>query len=233
MPGIITALAESGTPLSILTKGTLMLRDLPLLQAAARDVDVGLSMSIGFTDETLWRAVEPGTPSPSRRLDAVRTLAEAGLGCSVLMAPILPYLSDAPEQLRATVAAIAEAGASSVIPIVLHLRPGAREWYAQWLKSTYPRLVPRYRALYRNGSYAPAWYSERVVASVHAFAEEFGLRRPSDPAPPDATRRGPDPEAEPQRSGTWRSSGSQRAAQPSATQRSATQLSLWDETPGS
>jgi DNA repair photolyase len=211
MPGIIGALAESGTPLSILTKGTLLLRDLPLLRAAARDVDVSLSMSIGFTDEALWRSVEPGTPSPGRRLDAVRTLADAGIGCSVLMAPILPYLSDSPEQLRACVEAVALAGARSVTPIVLNLRPGAREWYASWLKATHPELAPRYRALYRRGSYAPAWYSDRVVASVHGFAEEFGLRRPSNAAPRDAPPRDLEPEPD------------------TAEPRAAEQLSLWDE----
>ena len=181
MPGIIGALAGSGTPFSILTKGTLLLRDLPLLTDAARDVPVQLAMSVGSTDESVWRTVEAGTPSPARRLDAVRTLAESGLGCSVLMAPILPFLTDSPEQLRSTVEAIARAGARSVTPIVLHLRPGAREWYYQWLEATYPRLVPRYRALYRNGSYAPAWYQDRITAAVREYAKDCGLGRSARP----------------------------------------------------
>ena len=219
MPGIITALAESGTPLSILTKGTLMLRDLPLLQAAARDVDVSLSMSIGFTDEALWRSVEAGTPSPARRLEAVRALADAGLGCSVLMAPILPYLTDSPEQLRAAVSAIAKAGARSVMPIVLHLRPGAREWYASWLKATHPELVPRYRALYRKGSYAPAWYSDKVLATVREYAEEFGLRRPGGDGGGDRGEAG-------------REDGAAQVVVPETEpepEAASTQLSLWEE----
>lgn len=189
MPGIIGALAESGTPFSILTKGTLLLRDLPLLTAAARDVPVRLAMSVGAVDQDVWRTVEPGTPSPARRLDAVRTLADAGLGCSVLMAPILPFLTDSPEQLRATVEAIARAGAGSVTPIVLHLRPGAREWYYEWLQATYPHLVPRYRALYRNGSYAPSWYQDRITAAVREYAKAYGLVRP-----PRSAARGEAPE---------------------------------------
>ncbi|MBR7836536.1 Rv2578c family radical SAM protein [Actinospica durhamensis] len=205
MPEIISALAASGTPLSILTKGTLMLRDLPLLLDAARDVPVSLSMSIGFLDRELWRTVEAGTPSPARRLDAVRTLADSGLGCSVLMAPILPYLSDSPEQLRACVKALADAGARSITPLVLHLRPGAREWYFSWLQAHHPQLVPRYRALYRRGSYAPAWYTERITREVRAYAQEFGLsrgpgRRSSDPevvpAAPPAPPASPTPPAQ-------------------------------------
>ena len=217
MPGIISALAESGTPFSILTKGTLMLRDLPLLKRAAQDVDVALSMSIGFVDEEVWRTVEPGTPSPARRLDAVRTLADAGLHCSVLMAPILPYLTDSPEQLRATVEAIANAGAKSVTPLMLHLRPGAREWYAAWLKTNYPELVPRYRALYRRGSYLPAWYGERVVKSVHEYAEACGMVRPERGAARNLPSQ--DQPQEPDRT--------QRAVPETSTQ-----LSLWDEADG-
>ena len=94
------------------------------------------------------------------------------------MAPILPFLTDSPEQLRQTVAAIAEAGARSVTPIVLHLRSGAREWYYEWLQATYPRLVPRYRALYRNGSYAPSWYQDRITSAVREYAKAYGLVRP-------------------------------------------------------
>ena len=206
MPRIIAALAESGTPFSILTKGTLMLRDLPLLQRAARDVDVALSMSIGFVDEAVWRTVEPGTPSPARRLDAVRALADAGLGCSVLMAPILPYLTDSPEQLRTAVETLVRAGAKSITPLTLHLRPGAREWYAAWLKTNHPDLVPRYRALYRRGSYLPTWYSERITNSVHEYAEACGLARPQR----GAARNLPQQE--------------ESAAEPRNTQ-----LSLWDE----
>lgn len=219
MPEIISALASSGTPFSILTKGTLMLRDLPLLLGAAREVDVSLSMSIGLLDETLRRSVEPGTPSPRRRLDAVRTLADSGLGCSVLMAPILPYLSDSPEQLRSCVEALARAGARSVTPLVLHLRPGAREWYFSWLEACYPQLVPRYRALYRRGSYAPAWYTERITQTVRAYAQEFGLVRARGEHRDVAA--GPEATTEP---GTSAETG--RPQQP-------TQLSLWDAPDGS
>ncbi|MFI7336807.1 Rv2578c family radical SAM protein [Streptomyces sp. NPDC050085] len=175
MPGIIEALRDHANPFSILTKGTLILRDLPLLRQAAEVTDVGISVSVGFVDPELWRTVEPGTPAPERRLDVVRALTDAGIGCGVLMAPVIPFLGDRPEQLRATVRAIARAGATSVTPLVLHLRPGAREWFMAWLGQHHPYLVRRYERLYAEGAYAPKWYQRRVTRQVHELAEEYGI----------------------------------------------------------
>lgn len=175
MPGVITALADSGTPFSILTKGTLILRDLDLLSAVADRVDVGTAVSVGFIDESLWRSVEPGTPSPARRLAVCRSLNEAGIGCGVLMAPILPLLTDSPQMLDATVQAIAAAGATHVTPIVLHLRPGAREWYSAWLRSRHPDLVARYAELYGDRSYAPKAYQQQIAEAVRTLAAKYGI----------------------------------------------------------
>ncbi len=192
MPQILAALRDFANPFSILTKGTLLLRDLPLLRQAAEVTRVGLSYSVGFVDEALWRAVEPGTPSPRRRLDAVRRLTDAGFSVGVLMAPILPGLSDDDESIDATVAAVAASGATSVTPLPLHLRPGAREWYARWLAREFPHLVPRYRQLYQAGAYAPQAYQREVTARVRMAARRHGLHRgevgdnrqlPEPPAP--------------------------------------------------
>ncbi|XVU24899.1 intein-containing Rv2578c family radical SAM protein [Actinoplanes sp. CA-054009] len=177
MPPILAALRDHANPFSILTKGTLILRDLDLLRQAAEVTRVGLSFSVGFVDERAWRAVEPGTPSPRRRLDAVRRLTDAGFSIGVLMAPILPGLTDGDESIDETVAAIAAAGATSVTPLPLHLRPGAREWYAAWLTRTHPELAPRYRELYGNGSYSPQSYQQEVVARVRTAARRHGLHR--------------------------------------------------------
>ncbi|WP_399944422.1 Rv2578c family radical SAM protein [Streptomyces sp. BBFR25] len=191
MPGIIEALTERANPFSILTKGTLILRDLDLLTRAARVTDVGISVSVGFTDTDLWRTVEPGTPAPERRLEVVRALGERGIGCGVLMAPVIPFLGDEPAQLRATVRAIAAAGATSVTPLVLHLRPGAREWFMVWLQQHHPHLVRRYERLYADGAYAPKWYQRRITRQVHDLAREYGIgparagmpRRIAEPQP--------------------------------------------------
>ncbi|WP_457758324.1 radical SAM protein, partial [[Kitasatospora] papulosa] len=96
MPGIIRALRDHANPFSVLTKGTLILRDLDLLRQAAEVTEVGVSVSVGFTDQELWRTVEPGTPSPERRLDVVRALTDSGIGCGVLMAPVIPFLGGPP-----------------------------------------------------------------------------------------------------------------------------------------
>ncbi|MFD7924108.1 Rv2578c family radical SAM protein [Streptomyces sp. NPDC059740] len=175
MPGILTALRDHANPFSILTKGTLVLRDLDLLRQAAQVTEVGVSMSVGFVDQELWRTVEPGTPAPQRRLEAVRTLTDHGIACGVLMAPVIPFLGDSPEQLRATVREIARAGAVSVTPLVLHLRPGAREWYLQWLGRHHPHLVERYERMYAQGAYAPRWYQRQITRQVHELAAEYGM----------------------------------------------------------
>jgi DNA repair photolyase len=197
MPPILTALRDFANPFSILTKGTLILRDLPLLRQAAEVTRVGLAFSVGFVDEALWRSVEAGTPSPRRRLDAVRKFTDAGFDVGVLMAPILPGLTDTDDSIEATVSAIAAAGATSVTPLPLHLRPGARQWYAAWLGREFPHLVPRYRELFRGGSYLPQSYQREVVARVRMAARRHGLNRPEPGAAralPDAIPPAPPPE---------------------------------------
>ncbi len=204
MPPILAALRDAANPFSILTKGSLILRDLDLLQQAAAVTDVSTNVSVGFTDHDLWRLVEPGTPSPRKRLQVCAALNNAGVGCGVLMAPILPFLTDSPAQLEATVARIAEAGATHVIPLVLHLRPGAREWFFAWLEQHYPDLVPRYRQLYARGAYAPKPFQRQITERVGDLAERYGVGRsgaararritpPSsptvEPAPPQAANQ--------------------------------------------
>jgi DNA repair photolyase len=177
MRGIIAALRDAANPFSILTKGTLILRDLDLLLEAAEVTDVGLNVSAAFVDPSLWRAIEPGTPAPERRIEACATLNDNGLRCGVLMGPVVPYLSDSPAQLDAAVLQIAAAGAAHVTPIVLHLRPGTREWFLGWLRTAHPDLVGKYAALYDRGSYAPRDYQARITAQVRELAEKYGVGR--------------------------------------------------------
>ena len=178
MPGIIGALRDAANPFSILTKGTLILRDIELLAEAAEVTEVGLNVSAGFVDKDLWRSIEPGTPAPGRRLEACATLNERGLRCGVLMGPVVPFLSDSPAQLDEAVRQIAAAGAGHVMPIVLHLRPGTREWFFSWLRAQHPGLVEAYLDLYGRGAYAPKAYQNRIAGQVRELAEKHGIGRP-------------------------------------------------------
>jgi DNA repair photolyase len=165
MRGILSALITRRNPFSILTKGTLILRDIDLLTEAASVAPISAAFSIGTMDEDVWRTTEPGTPSPRARMDAVRTLNEAGIPTGVLIAPILPGISDGPGQVERVVEAAAGAGATHASPILLHLRPGVREEFMPWLEANRPDLVGRYRLLYR-GAYAPAAERGRLSQRV-------------------------------------------------------------------
>lgn len=181
MPGIIGALADSGTPLSILTKGTLLARDIPLLKHAAAQVPVGVGISLAMTDERLSEAVEPGTPGPRARLKLITRLREAGLPCGVMAMPILPWLSDSDEALDSLFDSLAAAGATGVTAGALYLKPGTREWFMQWIAREHPQLAGKYRRLYGTGSYASkeyrAWLSGRIryFKARHGFTGSQGF----------------------------------------------------------
>ncbi|MBN0039954.1 Rv2578c family radical SAM protein [Cellulosimicrobium cellulans] len=172
MPGIIDALAGSGTPLSVLTKGTLLRRDLPLLADAASRVEVGIGVSLALLDPALQASVEPGTPSPRARLDLVRAVREAGLPCGVMVAPVLPWLTDSTRALTDLLDAVKDAGATGVTVLPLHLKPGTREWYMGWLAREHPQLVPGYERVYARGTYASkayrSWLWDRVRPMLQA-----------------------------------------------------------------
>jgi DNA repair photolyase len=181
--GIVQALGAAANPFSILTKSTLILRDLDVLQAAAERTSVRANLSIGTLDEWVWKATEPGTPHPRRRVEAVAKLNQAGIPCGVLVAPILPALSDHPDQLAELVKACVDAGAVSVTAIPLHLRPGVREHFMGWLGATRPDLVAQYERRYRR-SYLPGREQEEVVALVRKLVAAARGRT----AAPRATR---------------------------------------------
>jgi DNA repair photolyase len=182
MRGILEALVDHRNPFSILTKGTLILRDLDLLERGAEHAHVSAAFSIGTLDEAVWRETEPGTPHPRARIEAIRTLTEAGIPAGVLMAPILPGLSDRPEQLRDVVEAAIDAGATHVSPILLHLRPGVREEYLPWLEEHHPDLVTRYLEMYRH-PYGPKTDREALSRRVSALvAAAGGVRNDVEPA---------------------------------------------------
>jgi DNA repair photolyase len=173
--GIVETLGEARNPFSLLTKSTMILRDIELFRTAAERTDVRANLSIGTLDEDVWRMSEPGTPPPLRRVEAVARLNEAGIPCGVLIAPILPGISDGDEQLSEVVHACVEAGAVSISSIALHLRPGVRELFTPWLERVRPDLVERYNALYgaRSG-YLAREEQERITTRVRTLVQECG-----------------------------------------------------------
>ena len=182
MPGIIRALTDYRNPFSILTKGTLILRDLDLLAEASRVTDVGTAFSIGTLDEDAWKRTEPGTPHPRKRIGAVKALNEAGIPCGVLVAPVLPGISDDPRQLRDVVEAAIDAGATHVTPILLHLRPGVREEFLPWLEREYPDLVERYLQMYTK-PYGPSEARKALGTTIAGLVGALGGVRPRPPRP--------------------------------------------------
>jgi len=178
MEGIIAALTDYRNPFSILTKGTLILRDLDLLKDAAKVTDVSTAFSIGTLDEDAWRASEPGTPNPRKRMEAVAALNDAGIPCGVLVAPILPGITDDPKKIRDVIRSAIDAGATHISPILLHLRPTVREEYMGWLRENYPDLVPRYDEMYARSAYGPKEARNALGRTVGRIVSAAGGIKP-------------------------------------------------------
>ncbi|MCH6230691.1 intein-containing Rv2578c family radical SAM protein [Microbacterium sp. CFH 31415] len=176
MPGIVSALTESGTPFSILTKGTLLRRDLPLLREAAASVRVSIAMSIAIFDDSLQHLIEPGTPTAGARLETVRAATESGFHVTVFLMPIIPHLTDSIAAIDDALTRIRAAGATRVVYGALHLRPGAKQWFMQWLERQHPELVSSYLGLYPGASAnAPKAYRTWLAKRVRPLLRVHGL----------------------------------------------------------
>jgi len=173
--GIVDVLSERRNPFSILTKSTLILRDVAVLSAAVDRTHVSVNFSVGCLDRSVWQLTEPGTPPPDKRLEALRRLTEAGVSCGVLVAPVLPGLSDADDQLRSVVEAAADAGAVSISGVALHLRGSVRGHYFEWLKSVRPDLMALHRERFRAGAYQGQSERDRIAEVVRTTALRHGV----------------------------------------------------------
>jgi DNA repair photolyase len=171
----IEALAEARNPFSIITRGPLIIRDVDVLAEAARHAAVSVTFSVPTVDPAVLAKTEPGTAPPRQRLRALRALVDAGIEASVGMAPILPGLSDRPEQLADVVRAARDAGATAIWTNVLYLRPGTREHFLEHLARDWPELVPRYERLYRGRAYLGKADTEHVRREVADLRDRFGI----------------------------------------------------------
>ncbi len=176
MPGIWEALRDSGTPASVLTKSPLLLRDMELMKSVP---GISANLSVPTLDEKAWRATEPRTPHPRSRLEAVAELVAAGIPCGILIAPLMPGINDSPEQVERILELAADAGATSIGGIGLHLRGEVRGIFFDWLRSQRPDLVPRYERLYARGAYLPRPENERLSR----LARGAGRRKIARPPP--------------------------------------------------
>jgi DNA repair photolyase len=190
MRGIWEAMRDFRNPCSILTKSPLLLRDLDLLQEIAAVTDVSACLSVPTLDEKAWRATEPHTPSPKARLEAVGALNRAGIPTGVLIAPLMPGVNDAPEQVEAIVGAATEAQATYIGGQTLFLRGAVRDIYFDWLRMHRPDLVPRYEKLYAKGAYVSAADKRRIELDAGApwalrtYPARRRHRRPQHPQEP-------------------------------------------------
>jgi DNA repair photolyase len=166
MRGIWEALRDAGNPCSVLTKSPLVLRDLDLLRQIAEVAPVSANLSVPTIDEKAWRATEPHTPNPRARLEAVAELNRAGIPTGILVAPLMPGINDDPRQVQEILDLAAEAGATGVGGIALHLRGEVRGIFMEWLRSYRPDLVDRYEELYARSAYAPRVEQDRLSALV-------------------------------------------------------------------
>lgn len=182
----VEALAAAANPFSIITRGPLVIRDVEVLADASLRADVSVTFSVPTLDEDVWRKTEPGTSNPRQRLRALRALVDSGVRASVGMAPILPGLSDRPEQLAEVVRAAREAGACGIWANLLYLRPGTREHFLDCLARDWPELLPQYESLYDGRVYLRGGDADPTRASVRALARELGIRdrRPEPLRPP-------------------------------------------------
>jgi DNA repair photolyase len=184
----LEGLRDASNPFSIITRGPLILRDADVLAEAARRAPVSVTFSVPTLDEEVWRLTEPGTAHPRQRLRALKTLVDAGIKANVGMAPVLPGISDRPEQLAEVVRAAREAGACGIWANLLFLKPGTREHFLDNLARGWPEELERYERLYARRAYLGADKTKPLREQVRALARAHGVRDRRrvrlDPEPP-------------------------------------------------
>ena len=184
--GCLEALAAASNPFHIVTRGPLVVRDVDVLAEASVRAKVSVTFSVPTLDEDVWRRTEPGTAPPRQRLRALSVLREAGIEAGVAVAPVLPGISDRPDQLAEVVEEARKAGATSIWSKVVNLRPGTREHFLSHLADDWPELAPFYERLYGTRSYPPRQTEKRVrdLVAEARRARPFGKGKRLRPRAP-------------------------------------------------
>ncbi len=171
----LEALRDFSNPAALITRGPMIVRDIDVLSQLATRANLHITFSIPTLDDDVWRKTEPGTAHPRQRLRAIEKLAGAGIDVGVGMAPILPGLSDRPEQLEQVVMAARQAGATGLWAGMLHLKDGTREHFMAVLSKHWPELVPRYEQAYRDRAYLPPAFGEKTMHEVARLRSQHGV----------------------------------------------------------
>jgi DNA repair photolyase len=182
MEGIWEAMRDFANPCSVLTKSPLLLRDIELMKQLVEVTDFAANLSVPTLDEKAWRATEPHTPHPRKRLEAAGELTRAGIPTGVLIAPLMPGVNDAPEQVEEILELAGEAGARTIGGVGLHLRGEVRGIWFDWLRQYRPDLLPHYEALYARGAYLPRPEQERLSRMARSGRGARGSRGVRDRA---------------------------------------------------
>jgi DNA repair photolyase len=180
MPEILAALEEAETPVTILTKSPLVLRDVEIYERMAKKLPVSVNLSVPTLDEEAWRATEPHTPSPSARLDAVAELRSRGIDSGVLIAPLMPGINDDPAQVQPIVERAKEAGATFLGGVALHLRGEVKDVFFAWLQAKRPDLLPKYEALYQDRAYMRPEQRKHATRALKTWGRSRARRSPAD-----------------------------------------------------
>ena len=171
----LEAMRDFANPAAMITRGPMIVRDIDVLSQLARRAELHITFSIPTLDDDIWRKTEPGTAHPRQRLRAIEKLVEAGIDVGVGMAPILPGLSDRPEQLEQVIRAARQAGATGLWAGMLHLKDGTREHFMSVLEKHWPELVPRYERAYLDRAYLPPSFGAKTIDEVKRLRSEHGV----------------------------------------------------------
>jgi DNA repair photolyase len=177
MPEILAALEEAETPVSVLTKSPLLLRDIDLYERMAKRLPISVNLSVPTLDEDAWRATEPHTPSPAARLDAVEQLRRRGIDSGVLIAPLMPGINDDPDQVQPIVDRAKDAGATFLGGVALHLRDEVKDVFFAWLETKRPDLLPKYEQLYSGRAYMRPDQRKQATRAVRGWGRGRGQKK--------------------------------------------------------
>lgn len=164
-----------GFELGIVTKSNLVARDLDVLEQIDRGNQLSIHVTVTTLDTNLARILEPRAPRPDLRLEAVRLLRQAGLHVGVSCCPVIPGITDAPQQIEAVIRAAAEAGADHLFANPLFLKPTAAAVFLPFLEQNFPKLVGNYRERYRDRAFLPESYGKRLSQLVRRLREKYKL----------------------------------------------------------